>query len=128
LLRNTASAGKPNESSAYIKLNIPTPCPPRSAVPGLSRHSFNEGGLTQGRCLEFVSTRNVHSNIGQGCDHSGYVSQEQSKIRLATRAVYRTENRMETFYYSKPLALEDVYGKLRLISGSQPDRGPVSGL
>jgi hypothetical protein len=36
------STDEPSESSAYIKLNIPMPCPPRGTVPVNSRAMFGD--------------------------------------------------------------------------------------
>ena len=49
---------------AYIKLNIPTACPPRTAVPVNTRARF----------CESVSSQHAQFAFGQGCDHSSYVA------------------------------------------------------
>jgi hypothetical protein len=70
------SAAEPRESAAYIKLNIPTPCPPRSAVP------VNAGAWFRG----FVSARHARfrlrselrrehtSSSVKRCDRLGHVA------------------------------------------------------
>ena len=48
---------------AYIKLNIPTACPPRTAVPVNTKTWFRE----------FVSSQHAQFAFGNGCDRPSYV-------------------------------------------------------
>ena len=60
--RTVVSADEPNESPAYLRLNIP-----QLARLGL----FSR--LTQGCCSESVSTHNIQFAFGHGGDQPGYV-------------------------------------------------------
>jgi YD repeat-containing protein len=74
--RNSFSATNAPQTGAklaYIKLNIPMPCPPRSTVPVYTGAWF----------YEFVSSQRARFAFGQGCDCSSYVARHETRNPFA---------------------------------------------